>query len=166
MLWQAKVKILMNAQMLQEAVSLAQEVGHVWLATADANKKPHIAAAGKIRFADGIRVAVTEWFCPGTLANLSDNGSVAVVVWKPDADLGYQLTGRLEKIKDLSILDGYEPLIEQRQILPQVQREILIRVDKVTLFKLGPHSDQEEKSANEGKIDDARQKTQVSFDRN
>lgn len=131
----------MKAEKLGEVVHLAEKVGHVFVATADPGGMPHITAAGKLELAPEGRVTVTEWFCPGTVANLHANKCISVVVWAKDFDSGYQLLGRLDKIKNLGILDGYAPGLEGEPPLPQVEKQLLIKVEKIIEFKLGPHSD-------------------------
>jgi hypothetical protein len=134
----------MKAEKLGEVVHLAEKVGHVFVATADPGGMPHVAAAGKLELAPEDRVTVTEWFCPGTVANLHVNKCISVVVWAKDPDSGYQLLGRLDKIKDLGILDGFAPGLEGEPPLPQVEKQLLIKVEKIIEFKLGPHSDVED----------------------
>lgn len=133
----------MKAEKLEEIVRLAEKVEHVLVATSDPGGMPHVTAAGKLELAPQGRVTVTEWFCPGTVANLHTNKCISVVVWAKDSDSGYQLLGRLDKIKDLGVLDGYAPGLEGDPPLPQVEKQLLIEVEKVIEFKLGPHSDVE-----------------------
>ncbi|MHC4118532.1 MAG: pyridoxamine 5'-phosphate oxidase family protein [Planctomycetota bacterium] len=134
----------MKAGKLTEAVEIATKTRYVIIATADAGGMPHIAAAGKIELEGDSTVAITEWFCPGTVANLRDNAGVSVVAWDRASDTGYQLLGRLETVKDVAVLDGYAPGLEGEPPLPQVERRLLIHVDRVMDFRLGPHSDTEE----------------------
>ena len=134
----------MNVEKLQKAIVLAAKVERVWVATADAEGMPHIAAAAKLESDDQETIEVTEWFCPGTTANLQTNKFVSIVVWDRDSDSGYQMLGKLEGIEELGILNGYAPDLESGPPLPQVERRLLIKVQKITDFRLGPHSDAEE----------------------
>jgi hypothetical protein len=59
-------------------------------------------------------------------------------------DNGYQLLGETEKVEDTAIMNGYAPGLEDKSTLPQVERRLLIRVDKIIGFKHSPHTDQEE----------------------
>ena len=133
----------MNAGRLAEAVKIGTRAGHVLIATADSAGVPHIAAAGKIELEGRNTVAITEWFCPGTVANLRKNAGVSVVAWDKASDAGYQLIGRLETSSDVAVLDGYAPGLEGEPPLPQVERRLLVRVERVIDFRLGPHSDKE-----------------------
>lgn len=133
----------MNQEVLEEAVALAKEVGHVFVATANADGLPHIATAGAISLKGTDRVGVTEWFCPGTMANLEDSERIALVVWDPETDSGYQLLGRVTEVKEQAVMDGYLPEAEE-QALPQVERELGIRVEEILYFSQGPHSDEPE----------------------
>lgn len=134
----------MNPRRLNAAAELARRTGHVFVATADAKGMPHIAAASQLEANEGETVTITEWFCPGTVENLQSNDHVAVVVWDEKADRGYQLLGRLEQMKDVGIMNGFAPGVEQMPPLPQVAKELRIHVEKVLDFRLGPHSDEQE----------------------
>ena len=86
---------------------------------------------------------ITEWFCPRTLSNLQMNSRLSIVIWDPEVDSGYQIIGELEAIKDIGILDGYS----KNQVtpsIPQVERQLLLHVDKILEFKRSPHTDFEE----------------------
>jgi len=134
----------MKIEKLNQAVAIAKKTQQVFIATADAAGAPHIACAGKITVEDGGYLAVTEWFCPGTVANLRKNKNISIAVWDKLTDTGLQLLGRVENIQDMAILDGYSPAFEKQQPLPQVERKLLIKVEKILDFKLGPHTDVEE----------------------
>ena len=134
----------MKAEKLKEIVHLAQKVGYIFIATANADGMPHMAAAGKLEPVAEDCVAVTEWFCPGTIANLYVNKYISIVIWAKDPDNGYQLLGRLDKINDLAILDGYAPKIERTHPVPQIEKQLIIKVEKIIEFKLASHSDIEE----------------------
>lgn len=134
----------MTRQKLAEAVATGARAGYVVIATADNEGTPHIAAAGKIELEGDSAVAITEWFCPGTVANLRPNAGVSVVAWDRASDAGFQLIGRLETTSDVAVLDGYAPGLEGNPPLPQVERRLLIHVDHIMDFSLSPHSDVEE----------------------
>lgn len=133
----------MNPDKLENARALAEKTGFLCIATVDAKGLSHIAAAGKMDLTNEGFVEVTEWFCPATVINLHSNKAVTMVVWDKDLDSGYQLLGRMEKIEDIGILDGFAPELEKPPPLPQIKRRLLIRVEKIMDFKLGPHSDVE-----------------------
>lgn len=134
----------MNVEILKKVERLAAKAGYVFLATADAKGWPHVAAAGRLAVTPGKHVVVTEWFCPGTTANLQANPRLSLVVWDSATDVGYQLIGEVEEIKDLGILDGYAPEVEGKTSVPQVERQLLVHIDRVIDFKRAPHTDVEE----------------------
>jgi hypothetical protein len=135
----------MDSDTLKEAVRLARTIGHVFVATADRAGMPHMAAARKIALAsDEKRLTVEEWFCPGILANLQENSSIAIVVWDHTGDFGYQLLGETTEIEDMAVMNGYVPATKDEIALPQVERRLLVRVDKVIDFSCAPHTDVEE----------------------
>lgn len=133
-----------RAELLEKAVELAAKVGHIFVATADSNGWPHVAAAGRSALTPEKHLIVTEWFCPSTMANLQINPRLSLVVWDSSTDVGFQLVCELEEIKDLGMLDGYAPQVEGKGPLPQVERQLLVHIDRVIRFKRAPHSDVEE----------------------
>lgn len=134
----------MNSEILKKAVRLGEELGHVFVATADTAGLPHVAAAGKISLESEDRVAVMEWFCPRTVANLKVNPRVSVVVWNQKSDMGFQLLGKCEKVEEVGMMNGYSPGLEDQKPLPQVERKLIVRIEKITDFRHAPHSDVEE----------------------
>ena len=134
----------MNQKILNQAVILAQRLQHVFVATTDGKGLPHMAAAGKLALTPEGRVVVAAWFCPATVANLQKNRRVSLVIWDPKVDTGYQLLGETEKVEEIAMMNGYVPGTESRHPLPQVERQLLVRVDKIIDFKHAPHSDVEE----------------------
>jgi len=129
-----------NPSVLEEAAALGAVVGHVFVATATAEGVPHLGAAGNLAYVGDDRIAITEWFCPGTMANLEENTSIAVVVWDAQRDTGHQLIGHVERVRERSMVDGYAADLEEPAV-PQVERELIVRVDRVLLFSQAPHTD-------------------------
>ena len=131
-------------EIIHSAVALGQKLEHVFVATADAGGLPHVAAAGRISLGDEGLVAVAAWFCPGTVMNLRQNPKVSLVIWNEAADTGYQLLGKVEEVEETAMLNGYIPEREGKDSSPQVERRLLVHVDKVIAFSHAPHSDVEE----------------------
>ncbi len=129
---------------VETAIRLAQRLAHVLVATADGAGLPHVAAAGSVAQAPGGRLAVGAWFCPGTVENVAANPRIALVAWDPETDQGYQILGGVERIDELGMLDGYSPAEQAGPPLPQVERRLIVRVDKVLDFHHAPHSDMED----------------------
>ncbi|HEJ83080.1 MAG TPA: pyridoxamine 5'-phosphate oxidase family protein [Desulfobacteraceae bacterium] len=129
---------------IRAAVELGARLRHIFVGTADAEGRPHLAAAGAIVLVPDERIAVDAWFCPGTVMNLERNPRISLVVWDQPRDSGYQLLGEVEKIEEQSFMDGYAPGMEDLKPSPQIERRLLVRVDKVIGFSHAPHSDLEE----------------------
>lgn len=134
----------MKKDLIKEAVDLGRKLGHVFLTTADNNGVPHLTVAVKISVTSKGQLSVASWFCPGTITNLENNPSIGVTVWDEKYDIGYQLLGKKEGVREIAILDGYDPKLEKEAPLPQVEREVVIHVEKILEFKQAPHSDLEE----------------------
>lgn len=134
----------MDKQTLGRAVALSGKLEVVFVATADADGVPHVAAAEKLRLLDDDCVAVKSWYCPGTINNLQDNPNIAIVVWDKSSDHGYQLLGVLEGADDLAIMDGFASEVETKNPLPEIEKQLRVRVDKIVAFRRTAHSDVEE----------------------
>jgi hypothetical protein len=132
----------MKEQSLKEAFSLADR-GLVLIATVDDEHIPHIAAAGDMSLVEDGRIALTDWFCPGTISNARPGRSVSVVAWAPQDDDGRQMIGKVNRLEDVAMLSGHAPERE-RDGLPQVERRLVVEVERTLRFRKAPHSDQEE----------------------
>lgn len=119
---------------------LAERVGHAYVATADATGHPHLAAGKGISILGTNRVVFESWFCQTSLKNLQENPDVAVAVADPESGNGFQFVGRVEKIEDTAVLNGYVPDLEPVG-MPQVQWRLEIRVESVMAFTADAHSD-------------------------
>jgi len=133
----------MEKEAFERAMNLADRVGHVFLATADGNCVPHIASAGSLTPASPTDIILSEWFCPGTVANVQQNPHVALVVWDSAKDVGYQLIGTVTGIQDLAMLDGYVPGEEEAPPLPQTEQALHVHIDRILSFSQAPHADTE-----------------------
>ena len=133
----------MDQRLLEQATQMANRIGHIFVATADSDKRPHLAVARRMVLKEPERVAVQEWFCPGTMENLQMNSHVSLVIWDENIDRGFQLIGDTERISDVGVLDGYFPQ-EHNRTIPQTDYQLLIKVTKVIDFTRSPHSDIEE----------------------
>ncbi len=127
-------------KILLQAAEMAAKTGFAFVATADGNGWPHLAAAGGLAVDPEGHIILEEWFCPGTIANLRANSRLAVVVWDSGPDTGFQITGELENIKETSIL-GCDT---GKSGVPQIQRQLIVHVDRVLDFRRAPHTDTEE----------------------
>lgn len=131
----------MNRAMIERMVELGNRIGFLFIATADQNGTPHIASARRAELLPGDRFAVTEWFCPGTIANLRSNRRLSVVVWDSKNDVGYQMIGKSEEIQDIAMMDGFEAGKAEAPPLPQVERRLIVKGEAILEFKQRPHSD-------------------------
>ncbi|MCE5326529.1 MAG: pyridoxamine 5'-phosphate oxidase family protein [Planctomycetaceae bacterium] len=131
----------MNQSLFEQARELAAKIEYVIVATASDQGQPHIASAAGLAFRDAQGVDLTEWFCPGTVQNLTANKRIALVIWDSVADVGFQLVGEVENIEAYDVMDGYDPAAEPVPAMPQVQRRVAVRVNEVLRFAQGPHSD-------------------------
>lgn len=131
----------MSLEAIYEAVELGKRMRYVYVATADLRGLPHLASAGIISVLFENRIGVEAWFCPGTIQNLKDNPLISVVSWDPGPDIGFQMLGKVEKVEETAILNGFSPEFEKAEPIPQSERKLIIKVDKVLAFRAAPHSD-------------------------
>jgi hypothetical protein len=126
---------------LRAAVSFSEKLQHIFITTADRQGLAHVAAADGIRLGEEGCFHLTGWYCQRTAQNLEENRLISVVLWDPDIDVGYQLVGEVEEIQERASLDGLLPETDETNALPQVERELLVRVKEVLLFCHAPHTD-------------------------
>jgi len=135
----------MNPINLNRAAALARKGGHLFVATADRQGYPHVAPAARMNvIAEKEKVEIEAWFCPVTLQNLERNQRVDLVVWDPGLNEGYQVLGRNESVEEIAILDGYDASAVENFRVPQVERRLKMRVEKVLPLRRGAHTDDEE----------------------
>lgn len=131
----------MNPESIVQAENLSQKVGYVLVATADKHGVPHLAVSGSLKILDTNTVSVTQWFCPGTMENLQVNPGISLVIWDSSLDYGFQLSGKIDNIKDIALIDGFDPNEKEKVHIPQVERQLTVKIDKVMHFKKAPHTD-------------------------
>jgi hypothetical protein len=108
----------MSFEAIQKAVDLGRRMKNVFVATADSRGLPHLAFAGLIDIVSEDRVAIEAWFCPGTVQNVQDNPLISVVAWDPERDIGFQILGKVEKMEETAILNGFSAKLEQDPPIP------------------------------------------------
>ncbi len=137
---------------VEQAVALARRTGHVLLATADEQGLPHVSV-GTCTHASGLELTISEWFCPRTLQNLEQNPRVAVVVWDPVSDTGYQMLGHVEAVNELHTLGCTDaaragegsaesaPPLQAPDAPPATEHALLVAIERVLDFRRAPHGD-------------------------
>lgn len=133
----------MHPDTLGKAMALAEHLDHFLLATVAPDGQPHIAAAGELSLLAGGRIEITDWFCATTVRNLQANPRISVVVWDLGHHRGFQLLGVVEKEEDIAIMDGYVPELEAGETLPQVERLLVVRIEKILDFSQQEQGDTE-----------------------
>lgn len=129
----------MNQEILEKSLAIAAKTKHLFVATADSKGIPHLATAEKISRKDDELVTVTAWFCPKTAENVSENPNIALIVWDGDQDLGFQLIGKVEKVVNLAMLNGFLP--GETTPYPQIERKLVVRLEQIFNFSHAPLSD-------------------------
>jgi predicted pyridoxine 5'-phosphate oxidase superfamily flavin-nucleotide-binding protein len=119
-----------------------ERAAYAFVASADKEGHPHLAAGRGLRVPDSGRLVFEAWFCSTTLRNLAQNPRVAVAVTDPASGIGYQLTGRVELREDIAVLDGYAPDFEPPG-MPQMQSRLMIIVNGIMAFSAGAHTDEQ-----------------------
>jgi hypothetical protein len=76
--------------------------------------------------------------------NLFENPSVSLVIRDSQSDTGYQVVGTSEQIENMAILGCWTPEADGNTAVPQVERRVLVKVDRIIDFRHAPHNDIEE----------------------
>ncbi len=124
----------MSFKKLEHAIDLGQKLEHFFIAIMGADGFPYINSARGIEWISENEVAFEEWICPVTVRDLSDHPQIAILLWDPDADDGYEILGRVLMFESREYLNGYAPDIEKNRYLPQVKRRLTIRAEKILAF--------------------------------
>jgi len=124
----------MNPDKLERAIRLGKKVEHFFIAVVDGNGVPHVNSARRIERMDNHQFGVEEWICPLTVKNLTENPKIAVVIWDPAADDGYEILGEVLMFEGEAFLNGFAPEVEEHELLPQVKRRLIIRAERITAF--------------------------------
>lgn len=112
------------------------------VASTDDAGYPHLAAATGLRALSGTSLLFENWLCETTLQNVSRNPRVAVAVTAADGQAGYQIVGRVRRLVEEAILNGYAPDLEKPGT-PQALIQLVIEVEKVMEFSVRMHSDRD-----------------------
>jgi predicted pyridoxine 5'-phosphate oxidase superfamily flavin-nucleotide-binding protein len=131
----------MTNGVIEKLSDLMEKVSYLIVATTDNKGLPHIASTSSFRLTSDESLVLTDWFCAITMANLKHNPSVAILVWNDARDVGYQIVGEVERIQELSILNGYLPEKTSTPV-PQVEWELSVRIEEVLGFSNAAHSDE------------------------
>ena len=133
----------MEPEKVQKIKNLVKKVKTVYVATANKEGVPHIAAAEGMAFADGDQVVFRAWFCLKTVENLQENPKLSLGILDTETQEGYQLTGEMERIEKGAILNGFSPEQEKRWAgYPQSEHQLFIRIREISPLTSGPHSDE------------------------
>jgi len=63
------------------------------------------------------------------------------VLWDPEADLGYQMTGEVNGVQEKAAANGHAPGFDEAASTPKVEKELLVHVENVLLFSHALHRD-------------------------
>jgi len=133
----------MEKGLLDEVKKLVQGVKIVYVATANREGIPHIAAAEGMTFVDEDQVVFRAWFCIKTVGNLQENPRLSLAVFNPEIQEGYQLLGELERIERGAMLDGFAFGKESEWAgYPQAEHQLYIRIKAISHLTSGAHSDE------------------------
>ena len=115
----------------------------ILVATSNKRGVPHLAAARGLILMSDERIAFRNWFCLETLRNITENPNIALSLFGPDWENGYQLIGIVEKSVAAEIVDGTVGQSKPKGgDTPQAELQIQIRVRKILEFSTEPHSDE------------------------
>ena len=124
----------MDPKKLERAIRLGKKIEHFFIALVDGKGIPYVNSARRIEPVAERQFAIEEWICPRTVTNLSENPKLAVVIWDPAADDGYEIIGEVLMFEGREFLNGFAPEAEENAHMPQVKRRLIIRAERITAF--------------------------------
>lgn len=124
----------MDPKTLERAIALGKKVEHFFIAVVDAEGVPYVNSARQIEPVADNQFAIEEWICPLTVANLSKNPKLALLIWDSAADDGYEILGEVLMFEGQAFVNGFAPEVEENVYLPQVKRRLIIRAERITAF--------------------------------
>lgn len=124
----------MSTKQLERAIELGKRVEHFFVALVGADGFPYVNSARGIDQVAGNQFAIEEWICPLTVQHVSEHPKMAVLIWDPAVDEGYEILGEVLMFESRAFLNGFAPEVEKRAYLPQVKRKLIIRAEKITAF--------------------------------
>lgn len=135
--------------MLKDALQTAKKVKPLFLVSTDPGGMPVVADVDDVQLTEKGQISVAGWFPEEMVSNLSRNPDLSLVVWDPETNSQYRLTGVMKNIAMTAILDGYVPKIERGRNIPQVRWAIEAEIHQVTGEKhyLGPSRRSRKKTA-------------------
>ena len=131
----------MEPGILEKVRKLAQGAKVVYVATANKEGVPHIAAEKGMAFHDEDRIIFRAWFCLKTVENLQENPKISLAVLDPKTHEGYQILGVTESVEKGAMLDGFASE-KDRGGFPQVEYQLYIRIQAISHLTPGAHSDE------------------------
>jgi hypothetical protein len=124
----------MNTGKLERAIALGRKVEHSFIAMVDGKGVPYVNSVRQIEQVADNQFAVEEWICPMTVTNLGENPKLALVIWDPATDEGYEIIGEVLMFEGQAFLNGFAPEVEENAYLPQVRRRLIIRAEQIAAF--------------------------------
>lgn len=127
-----KAMSAMNSKKLERAIELGRKTGHFFIALMGSDGFPYVNSARQIEKVGDNQVAIEEWICPLTVKHVMEHPKMAVLIWDPTVDNGYEILGEVLMFENQAFLNGFAPEVEESNYLPQVQRKLIIRADRIT----------------------------------
>jgi hypothetical protein len=124
----------MNSGKLERAIELGKRVEHVFIALVGPGGFPYVNSARQIEQVGANQLAIEEWICPLTVKHVREHPKMAIFIWDPAADSGYEILGEVLLFENQAFLNGFAPGVEESGYLPQVKRRLIIRAEKITAF--------------------------------
>jgi len=124
----------MDSKKLERAIELGKRAEHFFIALVGSDGFPYVNSARQIEQVGDNQFAIEEWVCPLTVKHVKENPKMAVLIWDPAVDNGYEILGEVLMFENQAFLDGFAPEIEESGYLPQVKRKLIIRAEKITAF--------------------------------
>jgi hypothetical protein len=124
----------LKADRLERAIRLGKKLEHFFITLVGKDGFPYVNSAREIERVANNQLAIDEWICPLTVMHLSENPKMAVLIWDPKTDDGYEILGEVLMFEGQEFLNGYAPEVEENSYVPQVKRRLILRAERITAF--------------------------------
>lgn len=120
---------------------LLERADIIYVSTSGKDGMPHLAIGEKMAVPDSDHVILDAWFCVKTVENLTENPAIAIAVVNLATKDGFQVIGKVEKIEERMMMDGFAPELEEKWTGLSTGYKISVAISHVMKFTTGAHSD-------------------------
>ena len=120
------------AKLTEEAKKAIGTIRPAFVATVSKTGKPNVSAKGSLRVLDDEHVIFADFDSPRTIANIKDNGQVAIICLDAATRKGCRIWGKGEILSSGEIFDKISAAMAARNM--KVNHVVKVTVEEVETF--------------------------------